>query len=192
MNWEFEERVASCFRSGEIAAASEFLEKQLKAFPVQRFASLSRLSFTNLPAGLLSQINAFIELCGQQFDVQAVYLEMNGFDINYSRWFFDFFAYSTYSAGDDDLDWLCDWQSPEWPSCTLTGLEEIQVDYRWYNENKKYKEAPYVEVVEIANLLVMVRFVQLIEETLNSGPLVKEVPLLVTAHDFDTIARFEG
>ena len=43
-----------------------------------------------------------------RFDVRAVYLEMNRFDINYDRWYFDLFAYTEYSADPEDLDWLSD------------------------------------------------------------------------------------
>ena len=115
---------------------------------------------------------------------------MNGFDINYDRWYFDSFAYTDYSDDPDDLDWLCDWASPDWNQITLTGLEQTQDDFRWYMENKVYEIKTHDTEKEIATLLVMLRFVQLIQSALNTGTLTSSIPLLATAHDFDMFGRF--
>ena len=122
--------------------------------------------------------------------MQAVYLEMNGFDANYDRWYFDSFAYTTYGEDPDDLQWLCDWASPDWPQLTLTGLERVQADFRWYMENRIYDRKTHNAVKELAVLLVMVRFAQLVESAIEAGNLAKRVPVLATAHDFDIVARF--
>jgi hypothetical protein len=39
------------------------------------------------------KFNRFISSSERGFPVKAVYLEMNGFDLNYDRWYFDYFAY---------------------------------------------------------------------------------------------------
>ena len=115
---------------------------------------------------------------------------MNGFDINYDRWYFDSFGYTEYSEDPDDMEWLCEWTSPDWKQFTLTGLEQTQDDFRWYMENKIYDRKTHVAEIEIATLLVMVRFVQLIRSSLDVGPLDFSIPLLATAHDFDIFGRF--
>ena len=190
MNVDLWQTVDTYLRSNNVDGAAADLESRLRATATDRFVSLADSHFTNSPRDVLSHINKFITACQSTFDVRAVYLEMNGFDINYDRWYFDSFAYTEYSDEPDDLDWLCDWTSPDWDQVTLTGLEETQGDFRWYMENKIYEKKTHDEEKEIATLLVMVRFVQLIRSTLDVGPLQCLVPLLATAHDFDMFGRF--
>ena len=57
-------------------------------------------------------------------------------------------------------------------------------------ENKIYDHKTHDREEEIATLLVMVRFLQLIQSSLNAGTLIYSVPLLATAHDFDMFGRF--
>lgn len=190
MNVDLWRIVDSYLRANDIDAAAADLELRLRNAATDRFASLADSYFTNSPQHVLGHINKFIVTCQSEFDVRAVYLEMNGFDINYDRWYFDSFAYTEYSGDPDDLDWLCDWASPSWDQFTLNGLKETQDDFRWYIENKIYENKTHEEEREIATLLVMVRFVQLIRSSLNAGSLQCSAPLLATAHDFDMVGRF--
>lgn len=191
MNVDLWQTVDSYLRSNDVDAAAADLESRLRAAAFDRFASLADSHFTNSPRDVLAHINEFIATCQAQFDVRAVYLEMNGFDINYDRWYFDSFAYTEYSDDPEDLDWLCDWSSPDWDQFTLSGPKQTQNDFRWYMENKIYENKTHDAEKEIATLLVMVRFVQLIRSSLNAGTLTCSVPLLATAHDFDMFGRFQ-
>ena len=191
MNVDLWQTVDTYLRSNNVDAAATDLESRLRATATDRFASLADSRFTNSQADVLAHINEFIAACQARFDVRAVYLEMNGFDINYDRWYFDSFAYAVYSDDPDDVDWLCDWSSPDWDAFTLDGLEQTQDDFRWYMENKVYELNTHDTVKEIATLLVMIRFVQLIRSTLDAGTLACPIPLLVTAHDFDMFGRFK-
>lgn len=179
------------FQQGEIESAIRFLETSLAAESVNRFKGLIGTEFSNPPSAVLTGINDFLSSCLDKFDVQAVYLEMNGFDVNYKRWFFDFFAFDRYLKYATDLDWLCDWQSEEWPEITLTGLEKVQEDFEWYHENQIHKESRFDSAHEAAALLVMCKFVRLIADAIRSGSLIKPVPVLATAHDFEIIGKFE-
>ena len=122
MNVGLSETVDRFLRNNDAAGAASYLESLLRAASPERFATLAEKQFTNPPRQVLEHINAFINRCGEEFDVQAVYLEMNGFYVNYDCWYFDSFAYTEYVDDPDDLDWLSDWSSPEWPQLTLTGL----------------------------------------------------------------------
>jgi hypothetical protein len=117
---------------------------------------------------------------------------MNGFDINPDRWYFDTFGYTKYSADANDLDWLCEWQSSEWPQVTLTGLEPVQKDFEWYHAKHIWENKEFERAHELAVLLVMCKFVSLIERALASGPRSKAIPVLATAHDFEILGRFEA
>ena len=88
-----------------------------------------------------------------KFDVKAVYLEMNGFDINYDRWYCDFFAYSCYEPDVEKTDWLCEWQSGDWPQYELLGLESAQEAFAWYHGQRIWKSQPEFLPVYEASML---------------------------------------
>jgi len=190
VNVDLWQTVDTYLRSNDVDGAATDLESRLRATATDRFISLTDSHFTNAPRDVLTHINQFIDACQRQFDVRAVYLEMNGFDINYDRWYFDSFAYTEYSDDPEDMDWLCDWTSPDWEQFTLHGLEQTQDNFRWYMENKIYDRKTHDAEKEIATLLVMVRFVQLVRSSLDAGTLSCAIPLLATAHDFDMFGRF--
>ena len=102
-----------------------FLEASLAQCEGHGFKSLIGADFTNVPDRIAGNINDLINFCDRRFDVRAVYLEMNGFDINIGRWYFDLFAYRQYIKAPEDVDWLGEWESPAWPDITLTGLEQV-------------------------------------------------------------------
>lgn len=191
MNARLWKAVDRRFLASDIDGAIKYLEKHLRNERTDPFKGLIGAQFANKPFSILSGINKFIQACDQSFDVKAVYLEMNGFDFNYDRWHFDFFGYKTYCGDANDLDWLSDWQSQDWRSVTLKGLESIQSDYRCYREENLWKDGKYEKTYAVARLLVMTKFVVLIQSALQAGNLVKPIPVLATAHDFDIIGRFE-
>jgi hypothetical protein len=178
------------FRKSDIEGAIRSLESALAKENVAHFKGLTGAQFSNSPAAVLSRINKFIRECSKHFNLSAVYLEMNGFDINYNGWSFDFFGYERYGADPDDIEWLCDWQSELFPEVELKGLERQQKEFKWYHENEIWNDKGYEKCYEISLLLVMAKFVLLIESALDSGKLAKEVPVIATAHDFDIVGRF--
>jgi hypothetical protein len=192
MDIELWRKVDDFVRSGQTKAAVCFLEQGLSGCASTRFKALIGCGFSNNPKALAEEVNRFIRKCETSFPVKAVYLEMNGFDINPDRWYFDFFAYSSYTADSPDLDWLAEWDSMDWPDVTLNGLEKVQEDFGWYTgqETKGYKDTDARVAADFANLLVMCKFASLIEDAAGSGIIDKTVPILATAHDFDIVARF--
>ena len=179
------------FRESDVSGAVKFLEERLAQANVSRFKGLLGKRFTNEPRAILSAINEFIVAAGSEFDLKAVYLEMNGFDINPDRWFFDFFGFDHYTDDRDDVDWLCEWNPVDWPEVTLTGLESVQADFAWYMNEEMYNDEKFERAEEVAVLLVMCKFVSLIEGALASGARAKPIPVFATAHDFDIVGRFE-
>lgn len=99
------------FRKSDYGGAIKSLEGKLSKLRGTRFKSLLGRGFSNPPEAILAAINSFVSDSDQQFDTHAIYLEMNGFDINPDRWYFDFFGYREYVNDPEDLDWLADWQS---------------------------------------------------------------------------------
>jgi hypothetical protein len=180
------------FRKSDINGAINYLEELLAKEKIPRFKGLLGNPFTNTPKSILTAINKFIDGCAKKFAIKAVYLEMNGFDINPDRWYFDAFGYTTYGADPEDLEWLSDWDSPDCPQVTLKGLEAVQADFEWYHAKQIWKDKKFEQSYELAVLLVMCKYVSLIQSALASGPRSKPVPVLATAHDFDILGRFEA
>jgi hypothetical protein len=184
--------VDNCFTGGNVPGAVELLEQFLTSHDAQKFSCLPGLYFSNSSALVLREVNKFIETTNLQFDVKAVYLEMNGFDINYDRWYFDFFAYADYEPRAEEMDWLCEWQSEDWPQFKLLGMESAQEAFAWYHGQQIWRSQPELEpVYDAAMLLVMAKFAAFIGTSLKSGMLVRPIPLLATAHGFESIARYE-
>lgn len=175
---------------GKLDKAISDLERDLASCKGSRFKSLISSDFTNDPIMIAEKINEFVSFCERNLEVKSIYLEMNGFDINPDRWYFDFFAYDTYEEDQEDLDWLSDWDSEYWPGITLVGLEEIQKDFDWYSNNSGYEDILAKEAEEYAVLLVMCKFARLIGAAVATGKIKKGIPILASAHDFDIIPRF--
>ncbi|WP_442509659.1 hypothetical protein SH528x_001247 [Novipirellula sp. SH528] len=191
MNVDLWQSVDTYLRANDIDGAASHLETLVRSENSDRFTSLADSAFTNPATSVLEHVNTFLSACAPQFDLRAAYHEMNGFDINYDRWYFDSFGYADLTDDPDDVDWLCDWNSPDWETFTLTGLEQTQDDFRWYMENKVWEKKTHETAKEIAVLLVMVRFLQLVQSALSSGSLAASVPILATVHDFDMFGRFQ-
>lgn len=180
------------FKNNDVPGAISLLEEFISSSDSQRFACVVGASFLNFPASVLGELNRFIETNEKQFDVKAAYIEMNGFDINYDRWYFDLFAYSRYSPQFDETEWLCEWQSPSWPDIELSGMASAQQAFAWYHEQRIWESQPdFKPIYEATMLLVMAKFAGFIGSVLKAGRLTKPIPVLVTAHGFESIARYE-
>jgi hypothetical protein len=165
--------------------ACQFISTLMEDCKDKTFNGLITAHFTNPPSQIYGSVSAFHSECSKKFSVKAIYLEMNGFDINPDRWYFDLFGYESIPPNDDSFDWLSEWQSPDYPTVTLTGLEPIQDLYAHYISNKLYKDKDKAYNEELATLLVMAKFCKLIAESLDNKSL--SVPVYATAHDFDII-----
>lgn len=135
--------------------------------------------FSNDPQEVATYFDAFFEHESNRMTIAAIYTETNGFDINPNRWYFDLFAYEA-DGGLDAPDWISDWQSDNWPECTLTGMEGLQ---EIYAATELGSEAAY-----LSSLLVVIKFQKLI---FSARPLMKigQIPVYSTGHDYDLIAR---
>jgi len=190
MDIEIWRTVDELLRVSDFVGAEDYLENLLANEEGPLFKGLIGTTFTNAPESVLATINQFISACSKSFDIKAVYLEMNGFDINYDRWYFDLFGYADTIGNRDEQDWLSEYQFYDWPEITLTGFEALQNDFKQYHTEQLYDDQSVNKSYELAQLLVMVKFVSLINGSLKTGELVKHVPVLATAHDFDILARF--
>ena len=173
--------------------AALFVERKMRALESDLFKGSIDNRFTNDPADIGRVIGRFVQKSREALggELRAVYLEMNGFDINPDLWFFDLFGYTRYGDDPKDLEWLSDWDTESDPneSVTLTGLEAVQKDFERYGKLSGYEKTAAVTACDHALMLVMLRFVQLIDKAVKSMEPPCTVPALATAHDFEAVHR---
>ncbi len=186
--FEIQNELMPVLRAGDTARCERTVADRLAGLPQSPFHVAIDLTITNTPADIAAHFDGFFRQEAKRFKIGAAYTEMNGFDINPDRWFFDVFAFREY-GGLDDYDWLADWQSENYVDMTITGLERLQAVYAGPAfRDKRFKDAGH-----LAGLLVVTKFQDLIR---RAAPLMHELhfPLLATAHDYDFIfeARQDG
>jgi hypothetical protein len=103
----------------------ERVKKEIESLPESPFHVVTSLQFSNSRDEVAFFIDRFFQQETDRFDIRAVYAEMNGFDINPDRWYFDLFAYDSY-GGHESYDRLSDWKSGDVEDIPLTGLEALQ------------------------------------------------------------------
>ena len=190
MSWfEIAELITPELRNGDIDTCIKRVTEELLKIPATPFHEIIKYRFTNKPEDVANYIRVFIENEKQRLDIEAIYIEMNGFDINPDLWFFDLFAFDTY-GGHDDYDWLSDWKSDDHESMTLTGLEDIQTIYENYNDGAYEDVNDCSQANDICSLLIVLHFQDLIKK---SAALIEnlEIPVFATAHDFDFIYEYK-
>lgn len=167
-------------RKNDFAHCETVIYDTLSHDPNSPFNFAMQSHFNNDPKTVAASFDQFFEREQKKYKIAAAYAEMNGFNINPDRWYFDLFAYKLF-GGHDDYDWLSEWDSDDAGHITLTGMEKLQHVYQ--TENLSNTNAG------IASLLVLVRFQQLIHAAI---PFMKNknFPILVTAHDYEFM--YEG
>jgi hypothetical protein len=137
-------------------------------------------------------VSEFHRSATQNGPIRMLYFEMNEFELNPARWYFNGFAYE--KGGDIwDLTWNSDWLS-DYVSVTqdfnLTGMELVQEAFAsLYLDEDQPLGTKIAE--EIAIYLVVARFSELIKMAHQIAkeyrPELHSVPIFSTAHDWDRL-----
>lgn len=181
--FETMKRLTPQLRAGDLAGCESAACEALNALPRSPFHIASDLAISNDPADAARHFDDFYRTESGRMIVQAIYTEMNGFDINPDRWYCDLFAY-TADGGLEDFDWLSDWQSAPWKDYTITGLEPLQAVYA----SKAFHDPANRDACYLSSVVVVAKFQRFMQQAVERMAALR-VPLYVTAHDFDYIAR---
>ena len=179
--FKLQEDLLPVLRAGDLTRCERTVVQALSALPQSPFHCILDLSITNPVAEVADYFDTFFREEAPPNRVGAVYTEMNGFDINPDRWYFEALACAEY-GGHDDYDWLTDYQWESSGDQNITGLEPLKDAYASDAFGKEeHRDASY-----IAGLLVVIKFQDLIRRT---APQIRElrVPLLASAHGYDFI-----
>jgi len=205
MNFELADKLSELLESQKLDEAIAMAEQELKNIPTTDFHKILDKNLLHLTSNLAKHIKEFDKstkdvlkkkqgfiksLFGSGKDVKpsAYYCEMNGFTINYDRWFIDLFSFENYSL--TDWEWLSDFYDSTANDLTITGFEEIQKAFEDVHENNRFEEPNIEKAYEVCELLVILRLQELFKETykLNQGDWDK-IPMFVTAHDYEMIYK---
>ena len=123
----------------------------------------------------------------------AIYLEMNGFTINPRQWHCGIFGYKK-ASGLCDLDWLAEWDVEQPENFVLRGMESLQEVFgSFYLSGGKTLSLELAE--DMAEHLVTARFMELVaaahRRAKRRDPGLRGLPVLATAHDWDTVNKTE-
>ena len=182
MDWE--ERLRPQLREGDLKGCERQITEALLKLDETPFHLAISLDITNDPSGAADYLDRFWSHEISRGPVATIYAEMNRFEINCDRWFFDVFAYSQH-GGHDDYDWLAHWQSETFDDYTLEGLEPLQKVFA----SDAFGNDTYREAGSLASWLVLIRFQKFMGRATARTERMN-VPLLATAHDEDFIAEF--
>jgi len=212
MNFELADRLSEYLKAQRLDSAIQVAEQELRQLANSSFHSVLGRNILHLTPDLITYIEDFHKEATQYFQsskkgfigslfnrtskpiqaLKTIYCEMNGFTINYDRWFIDLFAYTL--AGDiDDLDWLSDFQYSSGDSLTITGFEDLQAIYQDYMEKEKWKDNHLQSCSDICEFLIIHRLQELFRSAFEAAQIKNIIwantPIYVTAHDHDLIYR---
>ena len=205
MNFELADKLSELLESKKLEEAIAMAEQELKNIPTTDFHKILNKNLLHLTSELAKHINEFdkstkevlkkkqgflknLFSSGKEVKPAAYYCEMNGFTINYDRWFIDLFSFENYSL--TDWEWLSDFYDSTANDLTITGFEEIQKAFEDVHENNRFEEPNIDKAYEVCELLVILRLQELFRETykLNQGDWDK-IPMFITAHDYELIFK---
>jgi len=205
MNFELADKLSELLESKRLDEAIAMAEQELKNIPTTAFHKILDKNLLHLTSDLATHIYKFDKSTrqvlkkkqgfiknvfgsGKAIKPAAYYCEMNGFTINYDRWFIDLFSFENYSL--TDWEWLSDFYDSTANDLTITGFEDIQIVFEDVHENNRFEEPNIDKAYEVCELLVILRLQELFRETykLNQGEWVK-IPMFITAHDYELIFK---
>jgi hypothetical protein len=204
MNYELEEKLKILLESKKLDEAIVLAESELRKIPETDFHKVLGRNLLHQVSDLAHYIADFYKSTSQTLNKKqgfiksilgsknskpaAFYCEMNGFTINYDRWFIDLFSYEEFSQ--EDWDWLGDFYDSAPKELTITGFEDIQAAFQDVHENDRLDEENTHNAYEICELLVILRLQELFKAVYkDSSDEWKKIPMLVTAHDYDLIYK---
>ena len=203
MNFELTDKLYVLLESKKLDEAISLAEKELKEIPTTDFHKILGRNLLHMTFSLTNYVKEFEKSTivvlkkkqgfiknlfgsGEVIKPVAYYCEMNGFTINYDRWFIDLFSFENYSL--TDWDWLSDFYDSTVNDLTITGFEDNQKVFQDVHENDRFEEQNIQKAYEVCELLVILRLQELFKETYNNTKYDwSNIPMFVTAHDYDLI-----
>ena len=155
MNFELANKLSTLLETKKLDEAISLAEHELREIPTTDFHKILGRNLLHLTADLADYIKAFDQdtkavlkkkqgfiknlfVSGNAIKPAAYFCEMNGFTINYDRWFIDLFSFDHYSM--HEWEWLSDFYDMTSNDMTITGFEDIQAVFQDVHEHDRFEE----------------------------------------------------
>lgn len=190
---DYVSKVTRWLKKDDIAGAIGDLEQRIQKLEPSPFHKALGRSWLKQQSQLAKWLKKVYAAASKQFEVKALYVEMNRFDINTDRWYLDGFAFDEF-GGDKDIEWLCDskYTTEDSAQFKLTGMSDLQKAYESLTED----ESSCFEAEQAVALLLTLRMLELVQaaagEARSKGWLPEDVPVVAAAHEADPTQCFYG
>ena len=198
MNFEYAEQINPYLERLDMVGAIAFAEGELDRLPPSEFHDVIGRSLVGQADDLAIWIDQFYQLASERMEVEALYFEMNEFDINTDYWYIDCFAYANDGGmNPDDMEWLVDYDASSQEETgtvySIVGYEKLQRAFETFDKryNKEEEDArDWCEQIIIARYMELVRAAQMsakANEMAWAG-----VPIYFTEHAYDFVVFAPG
>src|ERR1700754_604440 len=110
MNFDFARQINPALEKLDFVKALDIAETALKKIPQSEFHFVLGRGLSNQAEELAIWVDEFYERASESIQVEALYFEMNEFDINTDDWYIEGFAYDQDGGLDrKDMEWLVDY-----------------------------------------------------------------------------------
>jgi hypothetical protein len=171
---------------------AEGLADLLVALDADPFVEAADSGFTTSPETIHSWLLHGAELARSRgHETPMMYVELNGFDINYDHWHVDAFPLAKLAVADGQVHEGSYEELPvDVPSLPLAGMERMQDAFRWWHEGVPSRPPRYASR-DLADELVHARLLQSFRDAAQvDDPWAPGAQVAVTAHDRDPVLRF--
>ena len=197
MNFDFAEQINPDLEHHNFDKALNIAQTALRKIPTTAFHNVLDKSLVAHADDLASWVEDFYSLATKKNKVEALYFEMNEFDINTDLWYIDCFAFSNDGGLDlDDMEWLCDFdtdsQTETGTIFKLDGYEELQDAF----ENVELDTDDLQNARDWCEQIIIARFMELMttaHEIAKTKKLNWEaVPIYFTEHSYDFMLKSDA
>lgn len=193
---DYVSKVTRWLKKDDIAGAIGDLEQRIQKLERSPLHKALGRNWLKQQSQLAKWLKKFYTAASKQFEVKALYVEMNRFDINTDRWYLDGFAFDEF-GGDKDIEWLCNskYTTEDSEQFKLTGMSDLQKIYASLAEEED-EESPSFETEQAVVLLLTLRMLEVVQaaasEARANGWLPEDVPVVAAAHEADPTQCFYG
>jgi hypothetical protein len=194
MNFEFAEQINPDLEELNFGKALSIAETELKKIPSTDFHYVLDKSLVGQVDSLVSWVDNFYNLATKKNKVEALYFEMNEFDINTDHWYIDSFAFSNDGGLDlEDMEWLCDFDTnSQLETETVFKIDNYEkLQEAFYNikldTDDLQNARDWCEQIIITRFMELMRATHLIAKSRNLN--WAKIPTYFTEHSYDFIAK---
>jgi hypothetical protein len=193
MNFEFATQINPRLTESDFEQALKIGERGLSKIPPTDFHEIIGKSLLDQTDSLVDWIDSFYKKTSKKIKIQAMYFELNEFDINTDEWYLDGFAYKQ-DGGLDDIEWLADVTRDlmTQKEFKIRGLEDLQAAFEQFDGEGEISD-DLQSARDWCEQLVIARFMELLRAThltaKKQGLEWSGVPVYCTEHEYDFIYK---